>query len=296
MELRVLNYFLAIAREENITKAAQILHVTQPTFSRQIAQLEEELGVKLFQRSNHHIILTEDGMILKRRAQEMMSLAEKTRMDLSHSEQALTGQIAIGSGEFQSTEFLSSLINAFNRKHPLVRFSIYSGNAANIRDRIERGLLDIGLMSEPIDIGKYEFITTEYKEKWGVLVKNDSDLIGKKSVTPEDLRNRPLIISSGESVKLMLSKWFETSIENLNIVADGNLLYNLAMLVSKGIGTVICIRLNCTYKDCTFIPLSPAVEAGSVLGWKKDQSFSRATSAFLNFAKTYSKSISGDSI
>lgn len=292
MELRVLNYFLAIAREENITKAAQILHVTQPTLSRQIAQLEEELGVKLFQRSNHHIILTEDGMILKRRAQEMMSLAEKTRMDLNHNEHDLTGKIAIGSGEFQSTAFLSALIHAFHQKHPFVKFSIYSGNASNIRDYIERGFLDIGLMFEPIDISKYDFISTIYKETWGVLVKNDSDLIEKDFVTPEDLKARPLIISSSEPAKLMLSKWFETSIENLNIVADGNLLYNLAMLVSKGIGTAVCIQLNCTYHDCTFIPLSPAVEAHSVLGWKKDQSFSRTTAAFLEFAKKYLKSIS----
>ncbi len=291
MELRVLNYFLAIAREENITKAAQNLHVTQPTLSRQIAQLEEELGVTLFHRSNHHIILTEDGMLLKRRAQEILSLAEKTRMDLNKNEHTLTGTISIGSGEFQSTAFLSALIGSFHQNYPNVNISIYSGNALNICDYIERGLLDIGLMMEPIDISKYEFVSTPQKETWGALVRADSALAKKDFVTPEDLKNQPLVISSGDSVKNMLSKWFQTDAEKLNIIADGNLLYNMAMLVSAGIGTAICIQLNCSYFGCKFIPLSPVVEANTVLGWKKDQIFSRATATFIDHAKKCSKSI-----
>ena len=163
MELRVLNYFLAVAREENFTRAAQILHVTQPTLSRQIAQLEEELGVELFTRSNHNIILTEDGMILKRRAQEMLALAEKTRQDLMHRDEDLAGKISIGSGEFQSTAVLAQVVAAFSKKHPLVQYEIYSGNADNIHDYIERGFLDMGLMAEPIDIRKYDFITMHLK-------------------------------------------------------------------------------------------------------------------------------------
>lgn len=142
MELRVLNYFLMVAREENITKAAQLLHVTQPTLSRQIAQLEEELGVKLFQRSNHNIILTDDGMLLKRRAQELVSLAEKTKLDLFHNEE-VSGIISIGSGELKSMQFLSEAIVSFRRKYPGVNFEIYSGNSDSIKERIERGLLDL---------------------------------------------------------------------------------------------------------------------------------------------------------
>lgn len=167
MELRVLNYFLAIAREENFTKAAQQLHITQPTLSRQIARLEEELGVELFIRSNHNIILTEDGMILKRRAQEMLALADKTKRDFLHKDEKLEGVISIGSGEFLSTRCLTDCIARFRKKHPLVRYEFYSGNAGNIREQIERGLLDIGLMSEPIDIRKYEFISIPVKEEWG---------------------------------------------------------------------------------------------------------------------------------
>ena len=152
MELRVLNYFLAIAREENFTKAANMLHVTQPTLSRQIADLEQELGVKLFVRSNHNIILTEDGMILKRRAQEILSLADKTKRDFLQKDEALSGTISIGSGEFRSTKYLAKIIAEFHKKYPDVKYEIYSGNAGNIRDYIERGLLDLGLMSEPIEM------------------------------------------------------------------------------------------------------------------------------------------------
>ena len=172
MELRVLNYFLAIAREENFTKAARQLHVTQPTLSRQIAQLEKELGVELFVRGKHNINLTEDGMILKRRAQEMLSLAEKTKRDFLHKDEALEGVLSIGSGEFLSTRYLTDCIAAYRKKHPLVRYELYSGNAGNIRDYIERGLLDLGLMSEPIDIRKYEFVSMPIKEQWGAWVRN----------------------------------------------------------------------------------------------------------------------------
>lgn len=155
MELRVLNYFLAIAREENFTRAAEQLHVTQPTLSRQIADLEAELGVKLFTRSSHNIVLTEDGMLLRRRAQEILTLADNPKRDFLYKKDHLEGTITIGSGEFLSTRILTDCIAAFRNRYPRVRYEIFSGNAENIRDSIERGLLDMGLMAEPIDIRKY---------------------------------------------------------------------------------------------------------------------------------------------
>ncbi len=292
MELRVLNYFLAIAREENITKAAQTLHVTQPTLSRQIAQFEEELGVKLFVRSNHNISLTEDGMILKRRAQEIISLADKTKKDFMNKEETLSGEIAIGSGEFQSTRFLSQLIAAFKEKYPLVRYEIYSGNTGNIQDNIERGLLDIGLINEPVDIRKYDFVSTAQKEKWGVMVKKDSELADKEFVRPDELIGYPLIIPSGDFIRSFIEKWFGEYASQINAVAAVNLLYNGAMMVENDIGVLMCIKLNSEYKNLRFIPLSPSVEAGTALAWKKEQIFSPATTAFIEFAKQYSKSIS----
>ena len=158
MELRVLGYFLAVAREENFTRAAEQLHVTQPTLSRQIADLETELGVKLFTRKNHSIVLTEDGMLLKHRAQEILSLVDRTKRDFLYKKEALQGTITIGSGEFLSTGILTDCIAAFRKKYPLVRYEFYSGNAVNLKDNIERGLLDVGLMMEPVDIRKYEFL------------------------------------------------------------------------------------------------------------------------------------------
>ena len=164
MEFRSLQYFLMAAREENITKAANLLHLTQPTLSRSVMQLEEELGVKLFTRSNHNIILTEDGMLLKRGAQELVSLVEKTKRDFQQGDVELTGEIDIGSGEFRSKRCLSKLIASFREKYPLVRYQIYSGNSENIKERIERGILDFGLMMEPIDISKYEYISMPINE------------------------------------------------------------------------------------------------------------------------------------
>lgn len=296
MELRVLHYFLAIAREENFTRAAEQLHVTQPTLSRQIADLEQELGVKLFTRSNHHIVLTEDGMILKRRAQEILSLADKTKRDFLRGDENLEGVISVGSGEFLSTRILTDCIAQFQKKHPLVHFEIYSGNAGNIRDRIERGLLDVGLMSEPIDIRKYAFITMPVKEQWGALVREDSPLAGKEFLRPQDLLDIPLISAVGEFLESNVAKWLEEYAAKVHIIAKGNLLYNEAMLAQSNIGAVICIRLSCRYDGLQFIPFSPALTNDTALAWKKEQIFSAATKAFLDFAEKYLKNISNNKL
>lgn len=296
MELRVLNYFLAIAREENFTKAAQQLHVTQPTLSRQIADLEQELGVKLFVRSNHNILLTEDGMILKRRAQEILSLADKTKRDLMQKEEALSGTISIGSGEFRSTEYLAKIIAAFRKKYPNVKYEIYSGNANNIRDYIERGFLDIGLMSEPVDMRKYNFVNMPIKELWGVFVPSDSPLSEKKSITPEDLKGISVVTATGDFNQSRIGKWLGDYREQVEIAATANLPYNEAVLAKENIGVMLSINLNCTYENLKFIPLRPVLEISTVLGWKKEQIFSATTSIFIDFAVQYLKSISCDKI
>lgn len=296
MELRVLNYFLAVAREENFTRAAQMLHVTQPTLSRQIAQLEEELGVELFTRSNHNIILTESGMILKHRAQEMLSMAEKTRQELLQGDEELTGKICIGSGEFQSTRLLAQIISSFSEKHPLVQYEIYSGNAENVHDHIERGLLDIGLMAEPIDIRKYDFVSMPVKERWGAWVCADSDLAQKEWIQPEDLMGRQLIIAKGEFLKSSIGKWLGDLNTQVKIIATGNLLYNEAMLAENRLGIVLGIKLNCTFEHLRFIPLYPSLESSTALAWKKEQVFSPAAGSFIKFLKQYEKVISDDKI
>ena len=292
MELRVLNYFLAVAREENFTKAAGQLHLTQPTLSRQIADLEQELGVKLFVRSNHNIILTEDGMILKRRAQEILSLADKTKRDFLQKDEALSGTISIGSGEFRSTEYLAKIIAEFRRKYSNVKYEIYSGNANNIRDYIERGLLDIGLMSEPVDMRKYNFVNMPIKEQWGVFSPNDSPLYEKESITPEDLKGMSIVTATGDFNQSRIGKWLGDYREQVEIAATANLPYNEAVLAKENIGIMLSINLNCTYENLRFIPLRPALEVSTVLAWKKEQIFSATTSAFIDFAAQYLKGIS----
>lgn len=287
MEIRVLRYFLMVAREENITKAANLLHLTQPTLSRQLMQLEEELGVTLFRRSKHRIILTEDGMLLRRRAEEIVSLAEKTKDDLRHKQDHLAGTIAVGSGELQSSRFLTQLIAAFQKENPLVSFRIYSGNSDNIKERIERGLLDIGLLQEPVDIAKYHFVRTPVQEQWGVLVRADAELAAKDRVSPADLAGMPLILPDRENVQNELLNWFGSLAEKLRITATGNLLYNLASLARDSGSCVLTLNLACHYDGLRFIPLAPELESGTVLVWKKAQTFSPAAAAFIAYSKEY---------
>lgn len=296
MEIRVLNYFLMVAREENITKAANLLHLTQPTLSRQLMQLEEELGVKLFHRSKHRIILTEDGMLLRRRAEEIVSLSEKTKDDLRHKKEQLAGRISIGSGELQSSQFLAELITSFQSKNPMVQFEIYSGNSDNIKERIERGILDLGLLQEPVDITKYGFIRTPIKEQWGVLMRTDCELAAKESIRPEDLTGMPLILPQREIIQNELLGWFGTEMEQLHVVASGNLQYNLAILVRNQSGCVLTLNLECSYDGLCFVPLSPKLESGTVLVWKKTQAFSPAATAFIEYSKKYISSINQNRI
>ena len=286
MEFRVLKYFLMVAREENITKAAALLHLTQPTLSRQLMQLEAELGVKLFHRSKHSIILTEDGMLLKRRAQEIISLSDKTVQELSHKEDVLSGEIAIGCGETKGMLFLSEQIRKFQHRYPLVQFSIHSAIADDIKERIEKGILDIGLLMEPVDIGKYEFIRMPQKEKWGILVRKDSELAAKESINPKDLTNVPLIMVKRELVKNELASWFGDYYEGLQIAATYNLILNAASMVERGVGVALCFDLGVSfYEDLCFIPLAPTLETGSVLVWKKNQTLGAATSQFMRYLR-----------
>ena len=292
MELRVLKYFLMVTREENITKAAALLHLTQPTLSRQLMQLEEELGVKLFYRSKHSIILTEDGMLLKRRAQEIVSLSHKTVQELSHKEDVLSGEIAIGCGETKGMLFLSEQIRKFQQKYPLVQFSIHSAIADDTKERIEKGILDIGLLMEPVDVGKYEFIRMPKKEKWGILARKDSELAAKEFINPEDLLGVPLIMVKRELVKNELASWFGDYYEGLQIAATYNLILNAAAMVERGVGIALCFDLGVAfYEDLCFIPLTPTLETGSVLVWKKNQTLGAATSQFMNFLKNAFKAL-----
>lgn len=280
MELRVLRYFLAVAREENITKAAALLHLTQPTLSRQLMQLEEELGVQLFRRSRYHIELTEDGMMLRRRAQELVDLAEKTTREFTMRETELMGEIAIGAGETRSMSFLSRAMVSFRERYPKVTFRIFSANADDVKERLDTGLLDMGLLTEPVDVGRYAFCRMKERDLWGVLVRMDSPLAKLSAVTPDDLSQVPLIVSGRERVQQELGNWFGDRWEQLQIAATFNLNLNAANMVRYGVGTALSFDLNFTFDDLRFMPLSPTMSTGTVLVWKKDQVLTPAVEAF----------------
>ena len=281
MELRVLKYFLAVAREENITKAAALLHVTQPTLSRQLIQLEEELGVKLFRRGKYHVTLTDDGVLLRRMAQEIVDLAEKAEREFQRQEGDLTGEIAIGAGETNSMTGLSQQIAAFRRKYPLVQFSIYSATADDIKDRLEKGLLDLGLLAEPVDVGRYAFLRMPGRDHWGVWMRRDHPLAKKKEVAPQDLLGTPLLLAQREEVRRELSGWFGDTYEKLEIAGTFNLILNAANMVRNHVGVALGFYIGNLSDELQFIPLAPSLETGTVLVWKKNQAFSPAAERFL---------------
>ena len=285
MELRVLQYFLMIAREENITRAARLLHVTQPTLSRQIMQLEEELGVTLFRRSNHAILLTEDGMLLKRRAQEMLDLAEKTTQELAHGETELAGTLSIGCGELLSMDTLAGLLADFRSVHPGVRVTLYSGTADLIRYKIEMGLLDFGLMLEPVEMSKYSFLPMPVAEEWCVIVPEDSPLAAQPAVELLRLPPHSLMFSGSERLASEFRRRFGEDFDGLDSGLRFDLTYNATAMVRKGMGYALTLRLASSYDGVVCVPLSPRQTSGSVLAWKKDQASCALTQAFIEYAR-----------
>ena len=285
MEFRVLQYFLAIAREETISKAAESLHITQPTLSRQMKGLEEQLGKQLFIRGNRKINLTEEGILLRQRAEEIISLVEKTESEIMHSDTTISGDIYIGSGETEGMRILAKVIDTCHKEYPKIKFHLYSGNSQDVVEKIENDLIDFGVLIEPADISKYDFIKLPVKDKWGVLMRKDSPIASLKSITADTLKKLPLICSSQEIVKNEISGWLNDDYNKLNIVATYNLIYNASLLVEEGSGYALgldkLINTSGNSKLC-FIPLEPKLEVGLTLIWKKYHLFSKATSYFLN--------------
>ena len=288
MELRVLQYFLVVAREENITKAASLLHITQPTLSRQLMSLEEELGVKLFRRGKHSIVLTEDGMLLRRRAQEIVDLAEKTAKDLMHGEEAVSGEISIGCGETQNMKPLAEIMASFQQKYPDVSFHIYTAIADDVKERLENGTLDMGLLLEPVEISRYHYVRMPLKEKWQVLMRRDSRLAKKEKIRPEDLVGVPLIMARRQSVRNQLENWFGYDREKLRIVSTCNIShYNQSVMVESGIGVALVMDFSCNQETLCMRPFDPKIESGCVLVWKKNLALSPVLKRFIEYTKEY---------
>ncbi|MCD2333513.1 LysR family transcriptional regulator [Bacillus cereus] len=288
MDIRVLRYFIAVATQENISAAANALHLSQPTLSRQLNNLEEELGTTLFVRGNRKITLTDEGMFLLDRAKEIVDLVEKTEANFNQKYEIISGEIHIGAGETEAMQFIAQTIKKVVSHHPNIKFHLYSGNADDITTKLDSGLLDFGIVIEPANKQKYDYLKLPATDVWGVLMRKDSPLAKKAYIHPTDLLNKPLIISRQTAVSNELSGWLGEEIENLNVIGTYNLLYNASLLVKENIGYALCIdKLMNTSEESTlcFRPLSPKLEAGLNILWKKHQTFSSATKIFLTYLR-----------
>lgn len=245
MEIRVLRYFLAIAREGSITNAANFLHVTQPTLSRQIHDLENELGQKLFTRCSHNMALTAEGMILRKRAEEIISMVDKTEAEFTSMVEAVGGDIYIGGGETDAIKFVAKVAKELHDTYPNIHYHLYSGNAQDVTERLDKGLLDFGVLVQPADISKYDYLNIPAKDTWGVVMRKDSPLAKKETICKEDLIGVPLICSRQaileERSKNEFAMWFGEAFDRLDIVTTFNLVYNAAIMVDAGLGYAVTI-------------------------------------------------------
>ncbi len=287
MEIRVLQYFLAIAREQSIIRAAESLHLSQPTLSTQIKNLEEELGKQLLIRGikgSRKVTLTEEGMILRKRAEEILDLVKKAEHEITCSDQVILGDIYIGAGETDGMRLLAKTAGKLKKQYPGIHYHISSGNAVFVREQLDKGLIDFGIIFGTPDTTKYESLKLPVKDTWGVLMPKDSPLAAKTSITPEDLNNQPLLISQQEQENGTLSQWMHRRLSELPIITTYNLLFNASLLVEEGLGYAVCldkiINTSGSSKLC-FRPLSPTVEIEMHIIWKKYQFLSKPAEKFL---------------
>lgn len=275
MEIRVLRYFLAVAREGNMTRAAEYLHVTQPTLSKQIKQLEEKVGKKLFIRSNYSIKLTEEGLLLRKRAEDIVKMVDKT-MDEFHSLDEINGgDIYVGGAESEAIKYFTWAARNLHQKYPNIRFHLYSGNTENVTERLDKGLLDFAIIVQDVDLSKYNYLKVPSKDTWGIIMRKDSFLASKEVFTIDDLLKLPLIVSR-QGMTEDYPKWFGEKMDQLNIVATFDLIYNASIMVRENFGYALSFdKLVDTSQESElcFRPLSPTLETDMYVIWKKYQVF-----------------------
>lgn len=289
MDIRVLRYFLAVAREGNISRAAKALHMTQPTLSRQLIDFENDLGVQLFVRGKRQIMLTDEGALLQKRAEEITELVDKTENDLRRERGVVAGAISIGGGETHAMQAIARIACDIQRDYPDVKFDLYSGNADDVIDRLDKGLIDFGVLVGPADVTKYESLSLPGNDIWGVLMPRDCMLSKSASITPDQLVGLPLIGSRQSFVDNEMADWFGKDFDKLTTVATYNLLYNASLLVNEGLGYALCLDkvINTQGTELVFRPLEPSLEASLVIVWKRHQVFSRAAALFMENVVNY---------
>lgn len=288
MEIRALKYFLVAAREGSVTKAANTLGLTQPNLSRQINMLERDIGKKLFNRSNYKIQLTSEGILLKKRAEEIIDMIEKTRAEFKSSDKIIAGDIRIGGGETYAIELITKIMRNIQKDYPNIQYHLYSGNSDDVSEKLDKGLLDFGIFIEPAGILQYDYIKIPAKDTWGVLMRKDSKLAKKKFITKNDLIKLPIICSRQPMYNRpsdnKFLEWFQSDFDKLNIVATYNLIYNASIMVKSGIGYAVCLDklINTNGTSLCFVPLKPKLESELNIVWKKEQIFSPASGIFLD--------------
>lgn len=285
MELRILRSFLAVAREQSISGAAKSLHISQPSLSRQIMDLEDELGTTLFERGNKKSTLTEQGILLRKRAEQIIELVSHTQEELTLTSEAISGAIRIGAGETHAFRAVAQAIHSLAAQYPDIRFHLFSGNAEDVMERLDKGLVDFGLLIEPYDVAKYDYIHLPAVDVWGVLMRVDSPLAAFDAIQAEHLWDVPLICSRQALEGGQLSSWLKTDCGKLNLVCSYNLLFNASLLVEAGVGYALCLDniVNTTGKsNVCFRPLQPALHSQVNLVWKRRQMFSKPSKLFLD--------------
>ena len=289
MELRVLQYFLAIAREESISRAAEYLHITQPTLSRQIKELEDELGRRLFVRGSRKITLTEEGMLLRKRAEEITALLDKTESEITAAGEAVGGDVFIGCGETEGMNVIISAMKKMNEAYPDVHFHLYSGNDEDVSERLLSGLIDFGLFVGSTDLEKYDYVRLPEQDTWGLVLRKDHPLARQPFIRPGDLVAVPILCARQAIHSNELTGWLGQEFSKLNVRATYNLVHNAALMAKAGMGCVLTIdKLIPEGGDLVFRPLEPVVRADLIFARKKHRVLSKAAEKFLSLLQTAS--------
>lgn len=288
MDIRTLQYFLAIAREESITKAAESLNMTQPPLSRQMKELEYELGKQLFIRGSKKISLTADGFLLKRRAEEMVALMDKTLCELTSSEETIAGDVLIAAGETEKTAILADIGKSLSKQYPDIHYKIYSGDSEYVKDKLDNGMVDFGLVIGTVDIEKYDYIKLPVSDRWGIIMKDTDELAKYDRISSIHLIGKPLLLSHQASDNSEILSWLHNSSTAPNIVATYNLAYNASNFVKTGFGYMLTLDniLNTTIgSGLIFRPMTPELKADIYVIWKKNQIFGKAAGKYLDELK-----------
>ena len=288
MEIRVLRYFLETAREGNMTRAAERLFISQPTMSKQLKELENELGAKLFIRSNYSIRLTEAGLLLRDRAEDILSLVAKTEAEFKSLEETNSGDIFVGAPESEAMSLFAEAVHTLQKDYPRIRCNIYSGNLSDVCERLDKGLLDFAIVMSYVDLSKYNYLELPMKDTWGILMRKDDPLTGKSSFAASDLDKLPLICSR-QWIDQESPRWLGAAAKDMNIVATYNLVFNGSVMVRAGMGyAVVLDKLVNTGEesDLTFIPLSGVPQTEMYVIWRKYQTFTPIANLLLQELKT----------